>query len=299
MKANMLIPPLAGHRYMTMPYRRAREITVAQKRIQPSFTERRLLEREITRRQAAEAANRKTKEQYDKLFSESQIMHGQLRDLTHRVISAHEEERKEISRELHDDIVQGLIGINIDLSALNKEVPSEVHPMKAKIARIQQMVEDSVKSLHRFARELRPAVLDDLGLIPALQAYGKRLAAQKKINVQMTAFAGIEALSGAKLLTLFRVAQESLTNVARHAHATKVSLRITKISDAIQMEISDNGKSFDVGRVLRARDPKRLGLVGMKERIEMVGGNLTISSASGKGTTVLVEIPVEMEQANK
>jgi two-component system sensor histidine kinase DegS len=284
---------------MTMPYRRAREITVAQKRIQPSFTERRLLEREITRRQAAEAANRKTKEQYDKLFSESQIMHGQLRDLTHRVISAHEEERKEISRELHDEIVQGLIGINIDLSALSKEVPSEVHPMKAKIARIQQMVEDSVKSLHRFARELRPAVLDDLGLIPALQAYGKRLAAQKKINVQMTAFAGIEALSGAKLLTLFRVAQESLTNVARHAHATKVSLRITKVSDAIRMEISDNGKSFDVGRVLRARDPKRLGLVGMKERIEMVGGNLTISSASGKGTTVLVEIPVEMEQANK
>ena len=284
---------------MTMPYRRAREITVAQKRIQPSFTERRLLEREITRRQAAEAANRKTKEQYDKLFSESQIMHGQLRDLTHRVISAHEEERKEISRELHDDIVQGLIGINIDLSALNKEVPSKMPPMRAKIARIQQMVEDSVKSLHRFARELRPAVLDDLGLIPALQAYGKRLAAQKKINVQMTAFAGIEALSGAKLLTLFRVAQESLTNVARHAHATKVSLRITKVSDAIQMEISDNGKSFDVGRVLRARDPKRLGLVGMKERIEMVGGNLTISSASGKGTTVLVEIPVEMEQANK
>jgi signal transduction histidine kinase len=284
---------------MTMPYRRAREITVAQKRIQPSFTERRLLEREITRRQAAEAANRKTKEQYDKLFSESQIMHGQLRDLTHRVISAHEEERKEISRELHDEIVQGLIGINIDLSALSKEVPSEVHPMKAKIARIQQMVEDSVKSLHRFARELRPAVLDDLGLIPALQAYGKRLAAQKKINVQMTAFAGIEALSGAKLLTLFRVAQESLTNVARHAHATKVSLRITKVSDAIRMEISDNGKSFDVGRVLRARDPKRLGLVGMKERIEMVGGNLTISSASGKGTTVLVKIPVEMEQANK
>jgi signal transduction histidine kinase len=284
---------------MTMPYRRAREITVAQKRIQPSFTERHLLEREITRRQAAEAANRKTKEQYDKLFSESQIMHGQLRDLTHRVISAHEEERKEISRELHDEIVQGLIGINIDLSALSKEVPSEVHPMKAKIARIQQMVEDSVKSLHRFARELRPAVLDDLGLIPALQAYGKRLAAQKKINVQMTAFAGIEALSGAKLLTLFRVAQESLTNVARHAHATKVSLRITKVSDAIRMEISDNGKSFDVGRVLRARDPKRLGLVGMKERIEMVGGNLTISSASGKGTTVLVKIPVEMEQANK
>jgi two-component system sensor histidine kinase DegS len=281
-----------------MPYRSAREITVAQKHIQASFTGRRLLEREITRRQAAETATRKIREQYDKLFSESQIMHGQLRDLTHRVISAHEEERKEISRELHDDIVQGLIGINIDLSALSKEVPSEVRPMKAKIARIQQMVEDSVKSLHRFARELRPAVLDDLGLIPALQAYGKHLAARKKIELQMTAFAGIEALSGVKLLTLFRVAQEALTNVARHAHATKVSLRITKISDLIQMEISDNGKSFDVGSVFRARNPERLGLVGMKERIEMVGGNLTISSAPGKGTTVLVEIPVETEQAN-
>jgi signal transduction histidine kinase len=171
--------------------------------------------------------------------------------------------------------------------------------MKAKIVRIQQMVEDSVKSLHRFARELRPAVLDDLGLIPALHAYGKHLATRKKIELKITAFTGIEALSGVKLLTLFRVAQEALTNVARHAHATKVSLRITKISDLIQMEISDNGTSFDVGSVLRARNPERLGLVGMKERIEMVGGNLTISSAPGKGTTVLVEIPAETEHVNK
>lgn len=157
-------------------------MTVARQRNQASFTGRCRLEREITLRQAAEAATRKSRERYDKLFSESQVMQGQLRDLTHRVISAHEEERKQISRELHDDIVQGLIGINIDLSALSKEVPSEVPAMKAKIVRIQQMVEDSVNSLHRFARELRPAVLDDLGLIPALQAYGKRLAAQKQIN---------------------------------------------------------------------------------------------------------------------
>jgi two-component system, NarL family, sensor histidine kinase DegS len=284
---------------MVMLYRSAPELTIARQRQQASNGGRRCLEREIRRRQAAEAATRRGREQYDKLFSESRIMQGQLRDLTHRVISAHEEERKEISRELHDDIVQGLIGINIELSALSKEAPSKASAIRPQIARIQRMVNDSVDSLHRFARELRPAVLDDLGLIPALQAYGKRLAARKQIKVQMTAFAGVEALSGAKLLTLFRVAQESLTNVARHAQATRVSLSITKICDAIQMEISDNGKSFDVGSVLGARNPKRLGLVGMKERIEMVGGNLTISSARGKGTIVHVEIPVETGEANK
>jgi signal transduction histidine kinase len=159
------------------------------------------------------------------------------------------------------------------------------------ISRTQRLVEKSVIEVHRFARELRPAMLDDLGLIPALHAYCKDLTERKKIKIHMTAFAGIEALSSDKRTVLYRVAQEALNNVARHAHATKIDMSISKISGAVRMEISDNGRSFLVEKVVSAINPKRLGLVGMKERVEMVGGNLTIESIHGKGTTVRAEIP--------
>jgi signal transduction histidine kinase len=153
--------------------------------------------------------------------------------------------------------------------------------------------------VHRFARELRPAVLDDLGLIPALHAYSKSLSERKKIKIQMTAFGGVEAMGTAKRTVLFRVAQEALTNVARHAHATIVKMSITEISGAIRMEINDNGKSFAVEKTLQAKNHNRLGLIGMKERVEMVGGKLAIVSTPGTGTTVRAEIPFTQEKIKK
>jgi signal transduction histidine kinase len=259
----------------------------------------RRMEREITRRKAGEIIIIKGKEQYRALFLDSQIMQKKLRQLTRQIITAQEEERKEISRELHDEVVQTLVGINVELSALGKGASVGLHTLKQKIARTQRLVENSVNEVHRFARELRPAVLDDLGLIPAIHAYSKNLAERKKLKIQLTAFGGVEALGGAKRTVLFRVAQEALTNVARHAQATQVRMSISEVSGAIRMEISDNGKSFHVGNALRARNPKRLGLIGMKERIEMVGGKLTIESAAGKGTTVRAEIPFTKEKAKK
>jgi two-component system, NarL family, sensor histidine kinase DegS len=145
----------------------------------------------------------------------------------------------------------------------------------------------------------RPAVLDDLGLIPALHAYSKNLAARKKIKIHLTAFSGVEALGGAKRTVLFRVAQEALTNVARHAHATEVRMSIAEIAGSIRMEIGDNGKAFDVAKTFRAKNPKRLGLVGMKERVEMVGGRFAVESAAGQGTTVRAEIPFDRAKARR
>jgi signal transduction histidine kinase len=139
-------------------------------------------------------------------------------------------------------------------------------------------------------------VLDDLGLIPALHAYNKSLAARKKLKIHMTAFGGVEALGGAKRTVLFRVAQEALTNVARHAHATQVKMSITEVSGTIRMEITDNGQAFHVEKVLHSLNPKRLGLVGMRERVEMVGGKLTINSQPGAGTTVRADIPFTHEK---
>jgi signal transduction histidine kinase len=259
----------------------------------------RLLQREISRRKAGEAALRNSRAQYQQLFVQSQVMQRKLRQLTRQILSAQEEERKEISRELHDEVVQTLVGINVQLSALSRSASAGMHSLKAKIARTQRLVENSVNEVHRFARELRPAVLDDLGLIPALHAYCKNLARRKKIKIQLTAFAGVETLQDRRRAVLYRVAQEALTNVIRHAQATQVDVGITKLPGVIRLEIGDNGKSFAVEKTLLARNNKRLGLVGMRERIEMIGGSLAIISAPGEGTIVRAEIPFDPEKIEK
>ncbi len=253
----------------------------------------RRLEREVVRRKAAVILVHEAKNRYRVLFHESQVMQKKLRNLTRQIISAQEEERREISRELHDDVVQTLVGINVELSALGKGASVGLGALKTKIARTQRLVTNSVNAVHRFARELRPAVLDDLGLIPALNAYTKSLAERKNLKIHLSAFAGVEALGSAKRTVLFRVAQEALTNVARHAQATLVSMKIREIKGCIRMEVSDNGKSFAVEKTLLSHTRNRLGLVGMRERVEMVGGRFSIVSTPGKGTTVRAEIPFD------
>jgi PAS domain S-box-containing protein len=237
--------------------------------------------------------NKKSQSRYQKLFLESQRVLEKLRRLSRQVLTAQEEERKAISRDLHDDVVQTLTGVSLELAALNLEPGVDMSGMKRKIARARRLVTNSATAVHRFARNLRPAVLDDLGLIPALNAYNKQISKKKNIKIQLREFGQVEELESTKQIVLYRVAQEALTNVVRHAKATEVRMSIRRVRDAIQMEIKDDGRSFDVKKTLFARNNRRLGLVGMKERIEMVGGNLTIESAPGKGTTLLTRIPLE------
>lgn len=259
----------------------------------------RKLEREIARRKTGEVQIRRGQEHFKKLSSESLVMAKKLRLLTRQILTAQEEERKKISRELHDEVVQTLVGINVELAALGRGNSDGMHNLRDKITHTQRLVEKSVNAVHRFARELRPAVLDDLGLIPALHVYCKSLASRKKLKINLTAYSGVERLEADKRTVLFRVAQEALTNVARHARATLINLNIARNGDSIRFEISDNGKSFPVRKTLHARTNKRLGLVGMQERVEMVGGKLTIESTPGTGTTVRAEIPFTSEKAKK
>ncbi len=241
----------------------------------------------------------KGKEEYRALLHEAQLLQKKLRQVTHQILTAQEEERKKISRELHDEVVQTLVGINVELSALVHGNSAGVRQIKDKIAHTQRLVESSVDAVHRFARDLRPTVLDDLGLIPALHAFCRGLAERKKFKIELTAFGGVEALASDKRTVLFRVAQEALNNVARHARATQVVVTIAKIPGAVRMEINDNGKSFPVQKVLQAKTNRRLGLVGMRERVEMVGGCLTIESTPGQGTIVRAEIPFTPEPIKK
>jgi len=249
------------------------------------------LQQEILRRQAAEESLKKGQQHYRQLMKQSQLMNEQLRHLSRQILLAQEEERKEISRELHDDIAQTLNGINVHLEALAKEALANTQGLKQKINRTQRLVARSVNIVHRFARELRPTLLDDLGLIPALHSFIKDFTKQTGLRVRFTAFAGVEQLNGMKRTVLYRVSQAALTNIAQHAQASRVKVSIQKLHDDVRMDIYDDGKGFVVERVLFARGRKRLGLLGMRERVEMVGGNFTIESAPGRGTTIHAQIP--------
>ena len=202
-----------------------------------------------------------------------------------------EEERKQISRELHDEIAQTLAGINVYLAALKTDAPLNAGSLARNIVRTQRLVEKSVDIVHQFARELRPTVLDDLGLIPALHTFMKEFMKRTRIKIHFKAFAGVEQLNDDQRTALYRVAQEALTNVARHAQAGRVKVSIQKFPDTVRMEINDDGKSFAMQRVLSVKRNKRLGIVGMRERVEMVGGSFSIESAPGHGTTVRAQIP--------
>jgi signal transduction histidine kinase len=154
------------------------------------------------------------------------------------------------------------------------------------------LVEQSVNIVHRFARELRPAVLDDLGLIPALRTFVKHFSAETGIRVALSGLPGVEEVDDDNRTVLYRVAQEALTNVARHAQASTAEVGLEKLPDSICLTIKDNGKGFHQERVVHAKKGERLGLLGMRERLEMVGGKLTITSAPGKGAVVRAEIPL-------
>jgi signal transduction histidine kinase len=241
---------------------------------------------EITQRKAAEEALKKSEHHYSELLKKSDHLQQQLRHLSRQILLAQEDERKKISRELHDVIAQTLTGINIRLAALKKEAATNIKGLDGNIARTQRLVEKSVNIVHEFARELRPAVLDDLGLIPALHSFVKLFSKRTRIRVHLKVFAEVEQLDTARRTVLFRVAQEALTNVSRHAQANRVEVSIQKLADGICMKIKDDGKSFEVKRMLHSRGRKHLGLLGMRERLEMVGGHFDVESAPGKGTTI-------------
>ena len=218
------------------------------------------------------------------------------RYLSHQLIAEQEEQRKKISRELHDDITQVLAGINVYLAELKVEAAVNTKGLSGKISRAQRLVQKSVKIIHRFASSLRPTVLDDLGIIPALNTYLKDFTKRTGIQIHFKAFAEIEQLNSAKRTVLFRVAQAALANVAQHSKATLVEITIRKLSKFVCMEIHDNGKAFDVERVLLAKMNEHLGLIGMRERVEMVGGTYGITSSPGHGTTICVQLPTSISR---
>ena len=263
----------------------------AQHRLDVMTASNRKLEQEIIRRQAVESSLRKSEQHQTQLLEQSRRLQEQLRQLSRQILTVQEEERRAISRELHDVIAQTLTGINVRLAGLKQEAVLNTKGLDRNITRTQRQVEKSVDIVHQFARELRPTVLDDLGLIPALHSFMKSFTTRTGVRTRLTAVAAVEQLDGARRTALYRVAQEALTNVARHAKASQAEVSIQKLPGTVCMKIKDDGKSFDVERVLRTTGKGRLGLLGMRERLQMVGGCFEVESAPGQGTTIVAHLP--------
>jgi signal transduction histidine kinase len=249
------------------------------------------LQGEIVQRNAVEAALRDSEQLSLRLLDKSHQMEESLRSLSRKLLSAQEDERRRISRELHDVIAQTLTGINVRLSILKIGAHADATALADAIASTQHLVEQSIDVVRRFARELRPTMLDDLGLIPALRSFMETFLKDTGVRVSFTVFAGIERCDSAVRTMLYRVALEALTNVARHAKASRVALVIQDVAGGIRMEVTDDGTGFEVDGTASVRRNNRLGLVGMRERVEMTGGTFHIISTPGHPTTIRVEIP--------
>jgi signal transduction histidine kinase len=207
-----------------------------------------------------------------------------------RAISAQEEERRRVARELHDETGQALSAILVGLR--NLEEASTLPDARTLASRLRQLAADTVRDVGRIARGLRPAILDDLGLVPALRRYAEELGPTRHLRVLVTDD-GPERLPAAVETTLYRIVQEALTNVARHAQARHAAVIIERHNGAVRATVQDDGTGFDVGTALRsAAQQEALGLLGMQERASLLGGKVTFDSRPGAGVTITVTLPV-------
>lgn len=222
------------------------------------------------------------------LFEEVRAGHKQLQFLSRRLVEVQEIERRQIARELHDEIGQTLTGLLVGLRLLAREA-QQPEDVLVRVTELEQTTNAVSESLHRLAMNLRPASLDHVGLIAALRQHIEDFKARCALEVKFEAV-GFETkrLPLEMEATIYRIVQEALTNVVRHAKASRVDIVLKWDSNQLIAIIEDNGIGFDPRLVSQKN---RLGLTGMRERAEMLGGQLLIESATGKGTTLLVEVP--------
>ena len=209
-----------------------------------------------------------------------------LESLSARLVEAQEEERRSISRELHDEVGQSLGALLVEVGQLSKLVPPEDRVTQGQIAQIKSVAESTVKSIRDIALLLRPPMLDDLGLVPALEWQAREISRRSEMEVEVQSENVSEALGDETKVTIYRLVQEALNNAATHASAKNAKVTIAQNSDKITVEIADDGHGFDPER------QRGMGILGMEERVRRLGGTLTIDSAPGKGSTVDAELPL-------
>ncbi|HSE60303.1 MAG TPA: PAS domain S-box protein, partial [Nitrospiraceae bacterium] len=231
-------------------------------------------------------------EQGERRRAEEQLQQSQdrLRSLTARLESVREDERIRIAREIHDELGQALTGVKLELSLLRDQMPEGRPALLATLESIAKLVDTTIQSVRRIATELRPVVLDQLGLIPAIEWQAREFQSRTAIQCTLDIYLRSVSLSQAGSTAMFRIFQEILTNVARHARASAVNITLQEQAGALVLEVRDNGRGVTDAELA---DPKSLGLVGMRERALLLGGATAITGIPGKGTTVKVRIPLD------
>jgi signal transduction histidine kinase len=209
----------------------------------------------------------------------------ELGELSARLVSAQEEERRAISRELHDEVGQSLTALAME-AGVAVSLPAESPELRPRLQSIQRLAETSVSTVRDLALLLRPSMLDDLGLIPALRWQAREVAKRTGIKVRVMAEDLTEDLSDQHKTCIYRVVQEALNNSVRHGHAHSVRIQVSGGGGNVRLAIQDDGEGFD------ARHTRGLGLVGMAERVRNAGGDFQIESARGHGATLSVRLPL-------
>ena len=214
------------------------------------------------------------------------------RALASRILSAQEAERVRVSRELHDDTGQALTLLLIRLHLIEKR--STELEVKRELGELGRLVGETLDGVRRLAVHLGPSVLEDLGLRSAIEWLGDRVRAETGLTVSLSVEGDCDAVPAETAVAVFRVVQEALTNVVRHARAHHLDIRLSRSATALDIAVTDDGTGFAVDEA-RARPSASVGLFGMTERIALVGGRLEIASQGGIGTTVHAVIPIRNE----
>ena len=227
---------------------------------------------------------------YRKQFEkELEISRGRLRDLSMHLQTVREKERTRIARELHDELGQLLTALNTGIILLKKKIPAEQPQLQEQAKSMKELIDMTMQTVKRIYMDLRPGMLDHLGLAVAMewqcQEFEKRTGIRCLVEVEPEDLMPDKDLS----ITIFRILQETLTNVARHSRAKQVKVSLREAEDDLELVVVDNGRGI---REEEIHKPKSFGLLGIRERVDFRGGELKISGKKGKGTTVTVRLPI-------
>jgi signal transduction histidine kinase/PAS domain-containing protein len=225
-----------------------------------------------------------------RLFDATQRQQAALKALSTEVLRAQEEERRRLSRELHDGVAQSVSALKLSLVALRGKLGHSGPPLLKEFDELVLMVGDSATELRRLSADLRPPILDELGLLPTLRAHAETLARRSRLKIDFSA-TELPPLPAGFDINLYRMAQEGLSNILKHAKARHARVRLTADAEAVQLDISDDGAGFELAAV-RPSEQGGLGLIGMRERAALFGGDLQITTEPGAGTHLTIRLPL-------
>ena len=220
-------------------------------------------------------------------FREMALARKELQQLSARLVEAQESERRSISRELHDEVGQALTGVLVEMANLSTSIRTgDTRAVEAKAGEIKKLIENSISVVRNMALLLRPSMLDDLGLVPALEWQAREVSKRSGLRIGVEADGVFEELSEEHKTCVYRVVQEALHNIVQHAGARNVKVTVRQQQAHLHLAIEDDGKGFE------ARRERGMGLLGIQERVSHLGGSFAVASEPGHGATLNIMLPL-------